>query len=299
MHNKDCIFSLTTNGTLINNEIIKFLVSNNFNIIISLDGPKEIHDKSRVFANDTTSTFNHIISKMECIREFNSEYFDNMVTLSVVMVPPIDIKLLDDFFSKLGTKVHSTVVQVYGTENLEKFEHNINKSIGFSELKEKFKKVAIDGKLLSRENRFVRDLFLKSIEKIHNRNTKSVEDVLEFRPCIPGAHKLFVSVEGNFYTCERINGDLMCIGDIYKGINYQKIFAITEQFAVLKEKYCKNCWMVRICDICYFHTVEGRDWDEKKMFHYCCLNKKNYSRVLSLYCSIMEENPNAFFCIED
>lgn len=299
-HNDNCIFSLTTNGTLINNETIDFFVANNFNLIISLDGPEEIQDKYRVFA-DNTGTFDHVLPKLEAIKQLNAEYYENMVTVSVVMNPPVDIQLLDNFFSKLGTKVHSTVVQAYGTDNHENFQDDINNSTGFSKLREKFKKAAIDDNLLSKEIRFVRDLFLKSIEKIHNRNTKPVDsqDFLTFKPCLPGAHKLFVSVEGNFYTCERINGDLMCIGDINNGINYEKAYEITRKFSKLKEKHCKNCWLVRLCDICYFHTVEGSTWDEEKMSHYCSLNKKHYARVLSIYCSIMEKNQDAFYCIED
>src|SRR5262249_38713531 len=42
-------FSLTTNGTLLTDEIIEFFQEHRFGITVSIDGPKELHDKRRFF----------------------------------------------------------------------------------------------------------------------------------------------------------------------------------------------------------------------------------------------------------
>src|ERR1700730_8916553 len=44
-------FSLTTNATLLTATIIEFLSENRIGVTVSMDGPKEMHDKLRVFAN--------------------------------------------------------------------------------------------------------------------------------------------------------------------------------------------------------------------------------------------------------
>ena len=44
-------FGLTTNGILLNKDVIAFLERNSFVITISLDGPKELHDKYRIDVN--------------------------------------------------------------------------------------------------------------------------------------------------------------------------------------------------------------------------------------------------------
>ncbi len=44
-------FSLTTNATLLTPTIIGFLSDNNIGVTVSMDGPAELHDKLRVFAN--------------------------------------------------------------------------------------------------------------------------------------------------------------------------------------------------------------------------------------------------------
>src|SRR5204863_6177300 len=44
-------FSLTTNATLLTPAIIQFLSDNSIGVTVSMDGPPELHDKLRVFAN--------------------------------------------------------------------------------------------------------------------------------------------------------------------------------------------------------------------------------------------------------
>ena len=52
---KEVDFSLTTNGTLLKPEVIEFLAENHVGVTISIDGPKEVQDKFRVFHNGTGS----------------------------------------------------------------------------------------------------------------------------------------------------------------------------------------------------------------------------------------------------
>ncbi len=61
--------SFTTNGTLINREVIEYI--NNYNITsmqITLDGPKDIHDKKRISASGG-GTFDKIIENMLLLKE--------------------------------------------------------------------------------------------------------------------------------------------------------------------------------------------------------------------------------------
>lgn len=60
-YGKKVIFTITTNATLLKESVVEFLVEKNFNLIISLDGPKEIHDKSRRFSNSKKSSYEALI----------------------------------------------------------------------------------------------------------------------------------------------------------------------------------------------------------------------------------------------
>jgi len=51
LHNKKFRFTLTTNGVLLNDEIIEFANKEMSNVVLSIDGRKEVHDHIRPFRN--------------------------------------------------------------------------------------------------------------------------------------------------------------------------------------------------------------------------------------------------------
>lgn len=55
-HNKNFRFTLTTNGVNIDDDVIDFANRECHNVVLSLDGRKEIHDKLRVTATGKGST---------------------------------------------------------------------------------------------------------------------------------------------------------------------------------------------------------------------------------------------------
>ena len=48
---KKISFSVTTNGTLLTREIAGFLKENGISVCLSIDGPREIHDRNRPYAS--------------------------------------------------------------------------------------------------------------------------------------------------------------------------------------------------------------------------------------------------------
>ena len=51
IHNKKFRFTLTTNGVLLNDEVMEFCNQEMGNVVLSLDGRKEVHDRMRPFRN--------------------------------------------------------------------------------------------------------------------------------------------------------------------------------------------------------------------------------------------------------
>lgn len=63
-------FSIVTNGTLINDEIVAFFKENNFGVGVSIDGPKDINDLNRIFKyNSDISVYDTIISKLKVLKD--------------------------------------------------------------------------------------------------------------------------------------------------------------------------------------------------------------------------------------
>ena len=93
--NKVIKFSVTTNGTLFNERIIRLLKKYPFNVLISLDGPKEIHDKNRVFANGKGS-YDVLMKNLTQIRLSEPDLY-NQFSYNMVMDPTVEYACVQDF----------------------------------------------------------------------------------------------------------------------------------------------------------------------------------------------------------
>lgn len=99
-------FNMTTNGTLLTDETIHFLAEHQFNVLISLDGPKEVHDRYRVFrsAQNPAHKSGSFDVVMKGVRRFAELYPDYpsrgiMVTLTATS----DIEAVERFLTPLAS----------------------------------------------------------------------------------------------------------------------------------------------------------------------------------------------------
>ena len=84
------VFHMTTNGTLITPEIADFLIEHRFGLIVSLDGPQEVHDRMRVDHHGRGS-FDKV---MQGLRVLQSRGFNNSLTLRATFGPDTSNELL-------------------------------------------------------------------------------------------------------------------------------------------------------------------------------------------------------------
>lgn len=59
---------MTTNAVLVTKEIAEYLVEHNFVVLVSLDGPEEIHDENRIF-QDGSGSFKHVMRGIKYLVE--------------------------------------------------------------------------------------------------------------------------------------------------------------------------------------------------------------------------------------
>ncbi|WP_304340379.1 radical SAM/SPASM domain-containing protein [Metaclostridioides mangenotii] len=70
INDREIIFDMTTNATVINDDIISFLKNDIDNLSVSIDGTKEINDANRIFS-DGTGTYDIIIRNCKILLENN------------------------------------------------------------------------------------------------------------------------------------------------------------------------------------------------------------------------------------
>lgn len=94
---KKVTYSMTTNGSLLTDQIVEYCISKNIKVTISIDGNKEIHDKNRRFKKDGCGTFHVIMNNLTHIVQAYPE-FKKMISLSMVMDPQDDIECSKQLF---------------------------------------------------------------------------------------------------------------------------------------------------------------------------------------------------------
>lgn len=296
---KKLSFSITTNATLLNNEIIDFFVENNFLVLISLDGPKEYHDDKRKFENGNP-TWQKIMNNLEKIKNKYPDYYSDFVMLSAVISPLADYKYLNDFFSNLGLKVRSGIVDQLNNDDFEKLRTGFT---NFNEIAEIFKLEVINGTINnSNQNFFVHDVFQSTIRRIHNRNQvfQDLDHSFKHGLCTPGTRRIFVDTSGKLFPCEKIDGmEELCIGDIDHGVDVKRVKNLFQKIDNVIKDDCTKCWLIRFCPMCIMHTLDKGNFDRVRFKNNCEIWSNQYKNILKLYCSILEINENAFSYLED
>lgn len=291
-------FGITTNGTLLNDEIIKFLIGKKFSMTLSLDGPKEIHDRYRIYSN-RKGTYDIIMSNLRKIRKISQDYYFNNINFNIVISPPFHLGEIKDFFDSLDIVKHNYALNSFfvkkdETKLFQKKMH-INKKDLFYQLRimrNIFKINLITGE--HNKSPFCRSLFEKQIGSIYKRGIfKQLED---FHPpngiCIPGLRKIFVNTNGNFYICESMD-DFQTIGNIYHGLDYKKVYSLIEDYCNICHLDCINCWAVRLCNLCFVASKEGKRLDLLKKRKSCERFKINLEENMIFYLEVLEKNPQA------
>ncbi len=97
---KKIINSLQTNGILLNEEWGAFLKEHNFLVGISMDGPREIHDRYRVDKGGRP-TFDHVVSAVRLMQKFQIPYNVLVCVTNEASEKPLEIYY---FLKKLGVK---------------------------------------------------------------------------------------------------------------------------------------------------------------------------------------------------
>jgi len=113
--------AIQTNGTLITEEITDFFKDYKFNVGLSLDGPEELNNKTRIYKhvkNGSKNTFKDILNSMKILRDRDMEA-DVIVTLNKQNIK--NIKLIYQFLKdyKINAKFNPLVCSGRTIENYE------------------------------------------------------------------------------------------------------------------------------------------------------------------------------------
>ncbi|MBR2385110.1 MAG: thioether cross-link-forming SCIFF peptide maturase [Clostridia bacterium] len=233
-HNKNFRFTLTTNGMLIDDDVIDFANKEMSNVVLSLDGRKEVHDKFRVdYAGK--GSWDVIVPKFQKLVEKRGG---------------------KDYYMR-GTFTH------HNPDFLEDIKTMLD--LGFSELSmEPVVCASGDPSELNEEDIKV---VLKQYEDLANLMIKRREEGKPFTfyhymidlkggPCIykrisgcgSGTEYMAVTPWGDLYPCHQFVGDeKFKLGDIWQGVTNKSIQDEFMACNVYAREDCKDCWAKLYC----------------------------------------------------
>ena len=277
-------YNLTTNLTLLTKEILDFFVEKNVVIMISIDGPKEIQDRNRMFVSGTGS-FSTVITKAEEIQKNSPDYFKQCMT-NTVMSPGSDYEKVIDFldndrlFGQL-TSLYSLVNDVDIKEELQ-YDDTYNQTVH----KEIFKiYLARLGELeYSQVSRLMKtnvSAIFETNQFLQMNGTANMRKSHPGGPCIPGSNRLFVDVEGFFYPCERIaENPALQIGNLDEGYSLDRINRMLN-IGKMTEEQCLNCWAFMYCGTCAANMTEHGIPSKKIRLKRCSGERTNIQNRLA------------------
>lgn len=234
IHNKNFRFTLTTNGVLLNDDIMEFANKEMGNVVLSIDGRKEVHDYMRPFRKGAGS-YDLIVPKFQKFAESRNQdkyYVRGTFTHNNLDFSKDVLHLADLGFKQIS--VEPVVAQP--TEDYALKEEDL------PQLFEEYDKLAVE--------------MIKRHKEGKDFNFFHFMIDLEGGPCVAkrlsgcgsGTEYLAVTPWGDFYPCHQFVGnEKFLMGNVYEGIKNTELQSEFKCCNVYAKEKCKNCFARFYC----------------------------------------------------
>jgi uncharacterized protein len=280
LRGKHIEFSLTTNGTLLRPEVIEWLAENDVAVTISIDGPKEMQDRFRVFHNGKGS-YEVMAPKVKALlQRHRSRPIGARVTLTRQNLDVVGIyrHLTEEIgFREVGFAPVTTADGRGHAIEDDGFRRMLDQ---FDALAEEFLAAALEDRHHGFSN--VRD----TLEEIHKGASKAY-------PCGAGMGLVGVATNGDVALCHRFAGsDAHRLGSVSTGLDPAKQHAFSEAHHLADKTDCSKCWARPICAGGCYHEAHTRYGETSRPnLHYCEWIRAWTDTCLRIYGELADRNP--------
>ena len=275
-------FSLTTNATLLTPAIIEFLSANRIGVTVSMDGPPDLHDQLRVFANGQGSYATIAPRVRALIAGHRTRPITARVTLTkgVTDVVRIFRHLKNDLgFHEVGfAPVTTSPDRLYaiGERGMDGVLQE------FHVLAEEYLEFALRGEMHGFSN--VSD----TIAELYQGVNKS-------HPCGAGLGLLGVGPSGDIAPCHRfVDSDTHSLGNVKTGgVDREKQADFLNRGHINSKYDCHTCWARPLCAGGCHHEAFVRYGDTgHPNLHYCDWIRDWTDTCLRIYGTVSALNPD-------
>ena len=227
-------FTLTTNGVLLNDEIMEYLNKEMSNVVLSLDGRKEVNDRMRPFRTGKGS-YDLIVPKFQKLAESRNQ--SNYYVRGTFTRDNLDFSEDVKHFADLGFKQMS-IEPVVGPEE---DPYSIREE-DLPKIMEEYDKLALE--------------YIKREKEGRGFNFFHFMIDLNQGPCVykrlsgcgSGTEYLAVTPWGDFYPCHQFVGnEEFLMGNVDEGIKRTDLVKTFGNCNVYSKEKCKNCFARFYC----------------------------------------------------
>ena len=312
-------FAITTNGTLLTKDKLKFLTTHDVTIHISLDGDKKTHDAFRVFENGTGS-FDVIQDNITYFVDAYPDY--SKKGFSVTLTSASNLYESDLLFSKFSPKINIASLSyvrelpdyapILGCPASECDGGSLQLPLPpFYQWTDRLlathnryyyafiDKVCDDPLAAFKEHPLLSHIFLNRVRGVHYRSVGAFRGNVSKVFCFPGVLRLFCSSDGIYYPCERVDqSPCYSVGNVWEGLDIQKMTELTNMPLGLCN--CANCCGKHICGMC-LTDIQNDATKTKLLIHEqkCQSSLQRIENALIDYTSVMEKRPDAFATLDE
>lgn len=295
----DVTYNMTTNGVLINRYIL-FLVENQFDLLISLDG-NERNDSHRVYRKSKKNSFHQVIQNLDMIQVNFPTYFNNHIHFNAVLHDRNSVKEIYEFIFNKFHKIPQISELALGNIKPGK-EHSFNKIFNHKRssenkfLKEDSNLTVLAHKELSSFRESTEFLKYYSINYFVSNITSLIHEDEIYYPtntCMPFSKKIFLTNQNKLLPCEKLNHKYS-LGEVNENVNLN-ISEITKRFNSYYEHlqiFCQNCYIHRFCGMCMFCIENLNELNTEKFVCNIFHDKKAFKKKMHRVFSFLEKYPS-------
>jgi len=268
-------FSLTTNGTLFDEEKIRFILANDVAVTVSMDGPPEIHDAARPRAGGGGS-YATAMSRLRPLLRVRPVPVRVTLTRRSIEVERIVDHLLGEGFSEVGVTPAATLhpgLRITGSD-WERLGDELERAAL------RYQAEALAGGSYGFSN-------------VTNLLRQYREGASRGYPCGAGAGLLAGNASGGLYACHRnVNDPRFALGGLAEGIDRRRQNEFLEKVHVKGKPDCDRCWLRSLCGGGCYHVgaLLGGGVDAVPL-EMCDHIRRWYLNCLRVYLTLLEERP--------
>ena len=275
----DVTFSVSTNGTLLTEERIDWLVNNGVELAISIDGTQPFHDAHRVDAKGNGS----YTKVRNALAYLHHNTFNKYPKVVLMMTLPSVSTLIP-----IAQAWHKDeVLQHYAPTHISGLTPNFSRGVEKEEweaLKTQYTNL-LNAYEQHPEWSVLQTFFDEIVDYWKNRPVFEVSESTPLSTCMPVNTKLYIDASLQLAVCEKFN-DRFRIGSINGGIDWQKANEMTKEYFRKRENRCTYCPAVRMCNMC-LTSIEYTD----EKWNILCHNERLYHQLhMFLFCEMAERS---------